>query len=248
MSLLIKARRMSLLLFAYSLFASFAAHAQTIDVGVGDLTNGSATLRVVHGIPGRDVGPTLDPLLPVDVLVNGQVCLLKGLTFGQIAGPSTLPVGKYDVAVSLANTLAPCSNTPVIKASVSLAKNDNLAVVATLDTRGQPTAAPFKLNFTSVPAGRARFIFAQAANVLTTQFVSLTLSGPPVFSDIQPGQLKSTTLPAKEYPLTVFPAGATRIGPSNITLAPRSVTVTFLVGSASSDSTRLVTATIPSVF
>ena len=40
---------------------------------------GTATVYVLHGIPGEDLG--LDPELPVDVSVNGA-CALPGFTFG----------------------------------------------------------------------------------------------------------------------------------------------------------------------
>jgi len=57
-------------------------------------TASPATFVVVHGIPGRDVAATLDPVLPVDVLIAGKYCLLQGFTFGSIAGPYEVPAVK----------------------------------------------------------------------------------------------------------------------------------------------------------
>ena len=73
----------------------------------------NASVRVVHGIPGADVSPAIDPATPVDVQVNGAICLLQGFTFGEISGPYTLPAGSYTVAISLANSLEPCSGDAV---------------------------------------------------------------------------------------------------------------------------------------
>ncbi len=77
-----------------------------------------AYLYVVHGIPRRDVAANLNPVLPVDVLLNDEVCYIKGLIFGSSSGPLTLPAGAYDVKISSANTLAPCTNSPMVDATV----------------------------------------------------------------------------------------------------------------------------------
>jgi len=46
----------------------------------------NAYLYVVHGIPGRDISDSLNPGLPVDILVDGE-CAVRGLTFGNTNGP-----------------------------------------------------------------------------------------------------------------------------------------------------------------
>jgi hypothetical protein len=117
-----------------------------------------ASVRVVHGIPGPDVGPGVDPALPVDVLVNDAVCLLSGFTFGSVAGPFTLPAGTYDVKVSLANTLDPCSNAAVIAAPVPVAAGENATIIAHLSATGSPTASKFVNDVTPSGSGFARVI------------------------------------------------------------------------------------------
>src|SRR5271165_2881293 len=79
-----------------------------------------ASLYVVHGIPGRDVAATLNPSLPVDVLLNDDVCYFKGLIFGSSSGPLTLPAGNYDIKISSANSLAPCTNPVLAETSAVL--------------------------------------------------------------------------------------------------------------------------------
>lgn len=46
-----------------------------------------AYLYIVHGIPGRDIAENLNPGFPIDVLVNGESCLERGLAFGSTSGP-----------------------------------------------------------------------------------------------------------------------------------------------------------------
>ena len=117
-----------------------------------------ASVRVVHGIPGLDVSPGVDPALPVDVLVNDAICLLSGFTFGSVAGPFTLPAGTYDVKVSLANTLEPCSNAAVIAAPVPVEAGENATIIAHLSESGSPTASKFVNDVTPSEQGFARVI------------------------------------------------------------------------------------------
>ena len=118
----------------------------------------TATVRVVHGIPGQDIGPGVDAALPVDILVNDAICLLSGLTFGQIEGPYTLPEGTYDIKVSLANTLDPCSNPAVVAAPVPLEAGENVTIIAHLTEEGMPTASKFVNDVTPSAEGTARVI------------------------------------------------------------------------------------------
>lgn len=118
----------------------------------------AASVRIVHGIPGLDVSPGVDPALPVDILVNDAICLQSGFVFGEIAGPYTLPAGTYDVKVSLANTLEPCSNAAVIAAPVPIEAGENATIIAHLTEDGMPTASKFVNDVTPSAAGTARVI------------------------------------------------------------------------------------------
>jgi hypothetical protein len=91
----------------------------------------ASSLYFVQGLPGRDLAAATDPAFPVDVLINDEVCYQRGLALGTIAGPLTLFPGPYNVKVSIANSLAPCTNSPLIDTTVSIeAKADFSAVIA----------------------------------------------------------------------------------------------------------------------
>ena len=122
-----------------------------------------AFLYVVHGIPGRDIAPTANPGLPVDVLLNNDACVYRGILFGVNDGPLTLPEGTYDVKVSLANTLKPCSNAAVAESTVKLVAGSANTLVIALNN-GVPALETFVDDLTSVPAGQSRFLFAHAAD------------------------------------------------------------------------------------
>lgn len=117
-----------------------------------------ASVRMVHGIPGADVSPGVDPALPVDILVNDGICLLSGFVFSQVAGPFTLPAGTYDVKISLANTLEPCSNAAVVAAPVPVEAGENATIIAHLTEGGMPTASKFVNDVSPSAEGTARVI------------------------------------------------------------------------------------------
>ena len=218
-------------------------------VSAAQAQNAPASFLVVHGIPGRDVAESLDPLLPVDVLVAGKYCLLQGLTYGTIAGPFDIPAGTYSVAVSLANPLAPCSNSAVISANVTLTAGEYGAVVAAISTKGAPTAEVYPIDVTPVAPGNQRFITAHAADApaVVVKAVSIGKNSEKAKFVLKPGQENSTTVPTRgEFELSAA-AGSTIIGPVIVNPGTQADIFTVAVGSATTGSATLLTKIIPSV-
>ena len=209
-----------------------------------------ASFVVVHGIPGRDVAPGLDPLLPVDVLVAGKYCLLQGFTFGSIAGPYDIPAGTYSVAISLANPLSPCSNSAVISGNVTLAAGEFGAVVAALSASGAPTADVFALNVAPIGAGKQRFMVAHAADAPEVKVKAVSLGAAPekVAFNLAPGKEKSVQVPTKAAFSLSASAGSTVIGPIQVQLGDQGLALVFAVGSATTGSATLLSKIIPDVF
>jgi hypothetical protein len=206
-----------------------------------------AIVRVVHGIPGNDVSPSLDPQLPVDVLANGKLCLLKGITFGTVSGPLSIPAGTYTIGISLANSVSPCSNTPVIKATVAVKSGEEAAIVAALSTSGAPTAYAFPLDFGSIKTGFGRVTVAHAADAPP---VTVSFNDKRPIADLQPGKEGTADLATGGYSVEVFPAGSNSavIGPLVFNVPPRSVSLVFAVGSATTGSITLIVDAINEVF
>jgi uncharacterized surface protein with fasciclin (FAS1) repeats len=139
-----------------------------------------ASVYVVHGIPGKDLG--LPRALPVDIAVNGS-CTLKGFTFGRIAGPLSLAEGTYNVKISLANQKNPCSNDPVIQADVPFAAGENASVVAHLSASGAPTASKFVNDVASIGKREARIA---ARHVAAAPEVDVAVFRHPIRKSSQP--------------------------------------------------------------
>lgn len=211
-----------------------------------------ASVYLVHGIPGRDVAATLNPQLPVDVFINDSVCYLKGFNFDSSSGPLTLPAGAYDIKISMSNSLAPCTNPPLMESTLKLGAGSTVTAVAALNASGTPALLTFPDNLTAVKAGNTRFTLANAADADTLQ-VTLTqqLVKHPIsrtFS-VKSGAQASVDLPTGVY--TVEATGGTNNTPlASATVAAdnQAAEMLYFVGSASSGSLSLVTRIIPDVF
>ena len=115
----------------------------------------NATLYLPQGIPGRDYSATAEPEFPVDVLINDEFCNTHGLAYAVISGPLTFAPGAYDIKISAANTLAPCTNSPIVDSSLALGSGMSVSAVLELSARGTPTLETFTNNFSPVTTNDA---------------------------------------------------------------------------------------------
>jgi len=215
-------------------------------------TASPATFVVVHGIPGRDVAATLDPVLPVDVLIAGKYCLLQGFTFGSIAGPYEVPAGAYPVAISLANPVAPCSNPAVISATATLAAGGTYSIVAALSAASAPTALVFDDSLAAIAAGDQRLMAHHAADAPEVQVSATNVGGATESAkfDLSPGGEKSAVVPARPgFTVNISPAGATAVvATTKVAPGNRGLALVYAVGSAKTGSITLISKVLPNVF
>jgi hypothetical protein len=218
-------------------------------LGATSFAADNAYLYLIHGIPGRDIADNVNPGFPVDILVDGN-CLTRGLAFDSTSGPLTFAPGTYDIQISEANSLAGCSNAPVINSSVKIAAGNSISVVAAL-SGGQPTLLTFTDDLTSVTPGNARFDFAQAADAPTLQ-ATLTQVGvkkPQTFTlTAAPGKQQEVTVPAGTYLVQVLAGDIAVLASQEISLPNQSATFAYAVGQAANSSVALATKTVRDVF
>jgi hypothetical protein len=210
----------------------------------------NAYFYIVHGIPGRDIADNLNPGLPIDVLINGESCASRGLTFGSTIGPFSFSPGTYEVQISDANTLAPCTNSPFIDSQVTLTSGASLSAVAAIKS-GQPTLLQFTDNLSPVTPGNARFVFAQAADAgaLPARLTQLLVKDPKTFTvTAGPGKQQAINVPDGTYLVQVVAVGTTVLGSEQIGLADQSATFTYAAGEAANNSVRLINRTVQGVF
>ena len=206
-----------------------------------------AYLYLVHGVPGRDVSTTVDPTLPVDVQLNDKICYLHGFSFGSINGPLTLPPGQYDIKISPANTLTPCTNEPFIDSNVSLEGSQNVTAVIALNGSGSPVLSTFGNDFQPVADGEARLSVDYAGeNSPIELLVRSSSTSKTIKYMINPGEKQLITLPAGSYSIQAK-VGSVTLASQVIGLPQRSVTLLFAVGNTANQSLSFVSKTVRDV-
>jgi len=208
----------------------------------------NAYLYLVQGLPGLDYAAGTDPQFPVDVLLNDEVCYVHGLAFGTILGPLTFVPGSYDVKISVANSLAPCSNSPIVDSTVKLNGGQNISAVFALSDTGTPTLSTFTNNFSAVSVNNARILFALAADSPAVQVILENTSTKKLYTySLNPGALLNATLPAATYTVEVNEGTSTLVPSTTVVLYSQSATLLYAIGEASNNTVTMETKTVRNV-
>lgn len=208
----------------------------------------ASSMYIVQGIAGRNVAAATDPAYPVDILLNDEVCYVHGLPFGTISGPLTFFPGTHNIKVSIANTLAPCSETPLIDSMVTIGAHQDLSAVITLDPDGKPALVTFVNGLSPVAAGMGRVLLAQAANAPALQVTLQNTSTNKTYKyTVNPGALLDVTLPAGSYAASISQGGTTFVAASPVVLFSQSATLLYTIGEATNNTVNLVSRTIKDV-
>jgi len=210
-----------------------------------------AYLYIVHAIPGRDIAGTANPSFPVDVLINGETCIPRNAAYGTVYGPYSFSPGTYEVLISATNTLAPCTNPPIISSEVTLAGGASVSAVVAI-SGGQPALLPFTDNLAPVTAGDARFAFTNTADApaLQATLTQVGVAKPKVFTvTASPGKQEAINVPYGTYLVTVVASGSTTVlATEEIVLANQSATFTYAAGESANSSVGLFNKTVLAVF
>lgn len=211
-------------------------------------TSSASSMYIVQGIAGRNYEAATDPAFPVDVLLNDEVCYVHGLAFGAMNGPLTFEPGSYNVKVSIANSLAPCSNSPLIDRTVTIGAGTDISAVITLNENGQPTLLTFTNNLSPVYANTARILLAQAADSPAVQVILQNTATLKLYTfAVKPGALLDAGLPAGHYTVEINQGTTTLVSSTPLDLDSQSATLLYTVGQASNDTVILVTKTLKDV-
>lgn len=190
---------------------------------------GSATVTVVHGVPG----------LTVDVYVDGEAAL-EGFEPGTVTDPIELPAGDREIAVREAG--APADSAPAIEASATLEAGADVSVVAHLDGEGQPTLTVFSNDTSAIAAGEARVVVRHTA---AAPEVDVLANGEPLLTVLTNPNEASGSVAAGTYSVAVAPAGTTDavLGPTDLALEAGTAYTVYAVGSLEDESLDLLVST-----
>jgi hypothetical protein len=208
----------------------------------------ASSMYIVQGIPGRNFAAATDPAFPVDVLLNDEACSQHGLAFGAVTGPLTFLPGTYNLKISIANTLAPCTNTPMIDSEVTIDARTDISVVTTLTADGTPTLLTFTNNLMPVAANMSRVLFAQAVGAPAVQVVVQDTSTMKTYTyTVAPGALLDVTLPAGNYTVAVNEGTTALVGATQLTLSSQSVNLLYAIGRVKNNTVVLETKVLRDV-
>jgi len=220
-------------------------------LGAFSFASDDAYLYIVHGIPGRDIADNLNPGFPIDILVNGKSCLVRGLTFGNSSGPYTLAAATYDVQISMANTLSPCTNAVLIDSQVTLTPGENLSAVATINST-QPVLLQLSADLGPVAPGNGRYVLIDSADApaLQATLTQVGVKSPQAFTiSATPGAQTAIGVPAGDYLVQITAVGSTTVLTSQqIDLADQSVTLSYATGEELNNTVELVDRVVRDVF
>lgn len=208
----------------------------------------ASSMYLVQGIPGRDYAAATDPAFPVDVLVNDEVCYVHGLPYGAIQGPLTLLPGTYNLKASIANSLAPCTNSPLIDRSVTIEARKDMSAVLTLNEDGTPALLTFTNDLSAVTAGMGRVLFAQAAGGPAVQVILQNTTTKKQYTySVKPGALLQAELPAGNYPVEINQGTTNLVASIFLALDSQSVDLLYAVGQVANNTVALATRTLKNV-
>ncbi|MFI6330608.1 DUF4397 domain-containing protein [Micromonospora chersina] len=190
----------------------------------------SSKVSVVHGIPDT----------PVDVYVNGKKTL-DNFKPGDVAGPLTLPEGKYDIALTKPGEAVDKAILTVDDAAVPGGANISLA--AHLSADGKPRITPFVNDVSKVDAGKARLVVRHTA---AAPAVDVRAGGKPVFENLTNPKEAKADVAAGTVKADVVLAGTdtVAIGPADLNLKEGTATIVYAIGSAEAKNLTVVAQTI----
>jgi hypothetical protein len=182
------------------------------------------TISVVAGVPGESL----------DAVVDGHP-LDGGLAFGDVSDPVAVEPGRHQVMLG---PRGGADESPD-RIDVQLDEGDQVTVARFLDRTGEPQVDSFPEDRSPVPAGRARLVVRHLAELPEAD---VRLNGTPVATELRSGRDAAATVQPGPGRLDVALAGSdeTLFGPADVDLAPGSVTVVSVIGSAQDDDLEAV--------
>ncbi|WP_141579165.1 DUF4397 domain-containing protein [Actinomadura sp. WMMA1423] len=190
----------------------------------------TATVRVLHGVPG----------LTVDVFANGKE-ILSDFTPGSLSDPLQLPGGSYDIKVFKAGE-GP-GGTPAIQKTVEVTAGTNVTLTANLNQGGSPALNAYVNDTSKVPAGKGRLT---VRHIAAAPAVDVRANGTAIMQDLSNPDEAVTETAAGTVKADVTLAGTDNvvIGPTDLTVAEGANTIVYAWGSAKEGNLKLAVQTI----
>jgi hypothetical protein len=202
---------------------------------------GTASVSVLHAIPG----------LTLDITVDGRV-IVDDFTPGTLLGPIKISAGSHTVNISASNPLVIGGSANGIPTSgialsgsttVTVAAGRSFTAVAHLGDTGVPTATLFSDDTTPLAAGTGRLT---VRHVAAAPAVDVLANGAVAVAGLVNPSQAVLDLPVGTISAVVAAAGTTAplLGPADVTIAPRTNTIVYAWGSLAKGSLALFVQTV----
>ncbi|SDM74262.1 protein of unknown function [Cryobacterium flavum] len=202
---------------------------------------GTASVSVLHAIPG----------LTLDISVDGRV-VVDDFMPGTLLGPLKIAAGTHTVDISASNPLevgvgANGVPLPAIAISgsttVTVTANRSFTAVAHLSDAGLPTATLFNDDTTPLAPGQGRLT---VRHVAAAPAVDVLANGAVAVAGLTNPSQAVLDLPVGSISAVVAAAGTTAplLGPADVTIAPRTNTIVYAWGSLADSNLALFVQTV----
>jgi hypothetical protein len=187
-----------------------------------------AIVTVLHALPD----------FTADVYVNGELTL-SGFEPETATDPLELPAGEYTIEIR--DVGAAATSKPALKGAVQLKAGQNVSIIAGLTRDGAPALNVFANDLSRVPAGRARLI---VRNVADMPSFGVRLDGDLVLKKVRNSGEATKEVGAGVYSFKTTSSSGARIGPHELVLEEGTADIVYTVGSAEDGTLDLMFQTI----
>lgn len=214
-------------LVGLGLCAALTVVPTAVAVSAADLPPAPAAVghvAIVQGVPG----------LSVDVVIDGKT-VESGVDWQDVLGPYPLAPGKHRVDFS--------SSGDMVKAAiVRVGSGSNQDVVLHLPASpdGAPVVTAYAIPTEPIGPGKARVLVAHTATVGPAD---VRVDGKVVFSNVANGEFATADVPAGKHVVALLPAGQATgavLGPVEVELTARTISVVYAVGDPNDGSMTLI--------
>lgn len=216
--------------------ASLAALALTAAPVAPAASSGAAASSGPAAVPGLVTLVQAVPDAAVSIEVDGR-SVARNAAVGDVLGPLGLTPGRHAVVFTGADFTVDSS----LEVSSGRASDVVLHLPAEVD--GEPVVHSYAAPTGPIGPGKARVLLAHTATVPPAD---VQVDGKTVFTNIANGEFADADVPAGPVEVALLPSGASAdpiLGPLDLTLEPRTLSMVYAYGNPSDGSMSVISHT-----
>jgi hypothetical protein len=185
----------------------------------------SGELQIVQATPGVAVG----------IAIDGKR-VRSGVGVGSVVGPYNLSPGTHEVRFLGGSGKTLMRTSVKVRSGVS----SDVVLHRPASPRGEAVVNVYSTPRAAIGPGKARVLIAHTATVAPAD---VRVDGKRIFTNIANGEFATADVPAGKHRVALLETGEDTypiLGPIDVTLKPRTVTMVYAVGSPKNGSMRVI--------